>query len=296
MEERLRVLREAASRGFEVLEGGGSALDAVVEAVVVMEDSGLLNAGVGSALTFDGVAELDAGVMSGDGLLGAVAAVRRVKNPVVLARRVAELTDHVLLVGEGAERLAEALGLLVPEGVLVTPEKLRRLEELKARWRRGEDFGWLTRLRRLVEEYPGLFGTVGAAAVDRAGGVAAATSTGGYWLKMRGRVGDTPIPGAGFYAAKGVGACSATGIGEAIIRFMLCRRVCDLIALGLDAQSAADEAVRRMSEELGRGLAGVAAVDAAGRVGFAFNTEVMLVGYARRGKVEAKLLGAPQSL
>ncbi|MEM4926326.1 MAG: isoaspartyl peptidase/L-asparaginase [Thermofilaceae archaeon] len=289
VEARLRVLREAAARGFEVLKSGGSALDAVVEAVVAMEDSGLLNAGLGSALTFDGVAELDAGIMTGEGLIGAVAAVRRVKNPVLLARKVAELTDHVLLVGEGAERLAELLGLTVPEEQLVTQAKLKRLEELKARWARGEDFNWLVKLRKLVEQHPGYFGTVGAAALDGGGGVAAATSTGGYWLKLRGRVGDTPIPGAGFYALKGAGACSATGIGEAIIRFMLCRRVCDYMATGVDAQAASDRAIAEMSSGLGRGLAGVIAVDAAGRVGFAFNTEAMLVGYAREGRVEARL-------
>lgn len=290
VEPRLKVLRDAASRGFEVLESGGTALEAVVEAVVTMEDSGLLNAGLGSALTFDGSAELDAGVADGEGLVGAVAAVRRVKNPVLLARRVAELTDHVLLAGEGAERLAELLGLTVPEEQLVTPAKLRVLEELKAKWARGEDFNWLVKLRKLVEQHPDLFGTVGAAAVDRSCGVAAATSTGGYWLKLRGRVGDTPIPGAGFYAVKGVGACSATGIGEAIIRFMLCRRVCELIASGLDAQAAAEAATAEMSRALGEGLAGVIAVDASGRVGYAFNTEAMLVGFARGDEVRAQLL------
>lgn len=289
LERRLDALKAAAERGYSVMERGGSALDAVVEAVVEMEDSGLFNAGLGSALTFDGVAELDAGVMDGEtGLVGAVAAVRRVKNPVLLARRVAELTDHVLLVGEGAERLAQALGLTVPEELLVTPEKLKRLEELRARWASGEDYQWLSKLKRLVEEHPGLFGTVGAAAVDAQGRVAAATSTGGYWLKLRGRVGDTPIPGAGFYALRGVGACSATGIGEYIIKFMLCRVVCELMAEGLPAQRAAEEAIARMSAELGEGLAGVVAVDASGGFGCAFNTEGILVAYKDGSMREAR--------
>ncbi len=284
MEERLRYLERAAEEGYEVMAEGGSALDAVERVVVVMEDSGCFNAGLGSCLTFDGAVEMDAGIMDGEtGDVGAVAAVRRVKNPVVLARKVMELTDHVLLVGEGAERLAEALGMTVPEDRLVTPEKLRRLEELKSAWRRGEEFNWLTKLRRLVSEVPQLFGTVGAAAVDGEGRVAAASSTGGYWLKLRGRVGDTPIPGAGFYAVRGVGAASATGVGEAIIKFMLCRVVCDFMARGLNAQNAAEEAIKRMGEELGRGLAGVIAVDAEGGVGYSFNTEAMLVGYMRRG-------------
>lgn len=287
---RLEVLRGAADKGYEIMARGGSALDAVVEAVVLLEDSGLFNAGLGSALTFDGVAELDAGVMDGEGLIGAVAAVRRVKNPVVLARRVAELTDHVLLVGEGAERLARILGLDVPEEVLVTREKLERLRELKARWARGEDYAWLAKLRKLAEEHPGYFGTVGAAAVDREGRVAAATSTGGYWLKLRGRVGDTPIPGAGFYALKGVGACSATGIGEYIIRFSLCRSVCELMAKGLPAEQAAREAISRMSAELGEGLAGVVAVDVNGGVGYAFNTEAMTVAYRAAGMERAAAL------
>mgnify|MGYP000490910105 FL=1 len=293
VERRLEVLKEAAEKGYAVMVSGGTALDAVVEAVVLLEDSGLLNAGLGSALTFDGAAELDAGVMNGDGLVGAVAAVRRVKNPVVLARRVAELTDHILLVGEGAEKLAKVLGLEVPEEALVTREKLERLKELKARWARGEDYSWLAKLRKLAEEHPGYFGTVGAAAVDREGRVAAATSTGGYWLKLRGRVGDTPIPGAGFYALKGVGACSATGIGEYIIRFSLCRAVCELMSKGLSAEQAAREAILRMSAELGEGLAGVVAVDASGSVGYAFNTEAMTVAY-RTGGMENAVALAPR--
>lgn len=290
VERRLEVLKEAAEKGYAVMVHGGTALDAVVEAVVLLEDSGLLNAGLGSALTFDGVAELDAGVMDSEGLIGAVAAVKRVKNPVVLARRVAELTDHILMVGEGAERLAKVLGLDVPEEVLVTREKLERLKELKARWARSEDYVWLTKLRKLVEEHPGCFGTVGAAAVDAEGRVAAATSTGGYWLKLRGRVGDTPIPGAGFYALKGVGASSATGIGEYIIRFSLCKAVCELMAKGLHAEQASREAISRMSAELGEGLAGVVAVDANGNVGYAFNTEAMTVAYRTGGMENAVAL------
>jgi len=290
VERRIEVLREAAERGYAVMVRGGTALDAVVEAVALLEDTGMFNAGLGSALTLDGVAELDAGVMDGDWLMGAVAAVRRVKNPVVLARRVAELTDHVILVGEGAEKLAKVLGLEVPEEVLVTREKLEKLRELKARWARGEDYSWLAKLRKLAEEHPGYFGTVGAAAVDAEGRVAAATSTGGYWLKLRGRVGDTPIPGAGFYALKGVGASSATGIGEYIIRFSLCRVVCELMAEGLPAERAAREAISRMSAELGEGLAGVVAVDANGNVGYAFNTEAMTVAYRTSGMGNAVAL------
>ncbi|MCS7104252.1 MAG: isoaspartyl peptidase/L-asparaginase [Thermofilaceae archaeon] len=291
VDERLEVLQQAVSRGYKLLCDGASALDAVVEAVVVMEDSGLLNAGLGCALTFDGEAELDAGVMdSGSGVIGAVAAVRRVKNPILLARKVAELTDHLLLVGEGAEKFAEVLGLTVSKECLITSEKLARLEELKKRWMKGEDFTWLVKLRTLTVEYPDLFGTVGAAAVDKKGNTAAATSTGGYWLKLRGRVGDTPIPGAGFDALKGVGACSATGVGEAIIRYILCRKVCELMAKGFDARASTEEAIRRMSVEIGEGTAGVVAVDACGNIGYAFNTEAMLVGYVKDGDVKATLL------
>lgn len=285
---RLKFLREAAERGFDILTGGGSALDAVIEAVVVLEDSGVFNAGLGSCLTFDGNVEMDAGVMSCEGEIGAVAAVRRVKNPILLARKVMELTDHVLIVGEGAERLASALGLAVSEELLVTPEKLRRLEELKAKWLKGEDFTWLRKLRALLQEYS--LGTVGAAAVDADGCVAAATSTGGYWLKLRGRVGDSPIPGAGFYALKNVGACSATGIGEAIVRSMLCLNVCEYMKAGLSAEEAASRAIEHMSATLGQGLAGVIAVSADGDVGYAFNTEAMLVGFKYKGLREAEAL------
>lgn len=287
---RLKFLREAADRGFEILTGRGSALDAVIEAVAVLEDSGVFNAGLGSCLTVDGSVEMDAGVMDCEGKIGAVAAVRRVKNPVLLARKVMELTDHVLIVGEGAERLASALGLAVSEELLITPEKLRRLEEFKAKWLKGEDFTWLRKLRALLQEYS--LGTVGAAAVDANGCVAAATSTGGYWLKLRGRVGDSPIPGAGFYALKNVGACSATGIGEAIIRSMLCLNVCEYMKAGLSAEEAASRAIEHMSATLGQGLAGVIAVSADGDVGYAFNTEAMLVGFKYKGLREAEALFA----
>ncbi|MEM1508553.1 MAG: isoaspartyl peptidase/L-asparaginase [Thermofilaceae archaeon] len=287
---RLKFLREATTRGFEILTSGGSALNAVVEAVVVLEDSGVFNAGLGSCLTFDGSVEMDAGVMDCEGNIGAVAAVRRVKNPVLLAKKVMELTDHILMVSEGAERLASTLGLTIPEELIITSEKLRRLEELKARWLKGEDFTWLQKLRILSQEYSVFFETVGAAAVDTDGHVAAATSTGGYWLKLKGRVGDSPIPGAGFYALKSVGACSATGIGEAIIKSMLCLNVCEYMRTGLNAKEATLRAIEYMSTTLGQGLAGVIAVDTNGCIGYEFNTEAMLVGFKYKSMQEAEAL------
>jgi len=284
---RLEYLRLAAEEGYRILERGGSALDAVERAVIVMEDSGVFNAGLGSCLTFDGVVEMDAGIMDGATMsIGAVAAVKTVRNPVRLARKVMELTDHVLLAGEGAERLAEKLGLSIDEGRLVTPDKLRRLEEYKEKWRAGEEFRWLNRLRGVAS----YFGTVGAASIDRDGNVAAATSTGGYWLKLRGRIGDTPIPGAGFYADNSGGACSATGIGEVIIKSMLCYRAFELMRTGVSAMTAAKAAIEAVTSRLGEGTAGIITVDRRGGIGYAFNTQSMWIGYFTEGMDEASAL------
>ena len=293
--KRVRFLKTAVKRGYEILERGGSALEAVEAAVIVLEDSGYFNAGLGSCLTFDGVVEMDAGIMDGKtGAIGAVAAVRCVKNPIVLARKVMELTDHILVVGEGADRLAEAFGMKVNQSLLVTPEKIRKLRDFRRAWQRGEAYNWLVKLRSLYESFPQLFGTVGAVALDLQGNVAAASSTGGYWLKLRGRVGDTPIPGAGFYADNKAGACSATGVGEAIIRTMLCYTACNFMEHGMRAQEAANAAISHLSRELGEGLAGIVTVDRYGNVGYSFNTEIMFVGYmtSELDKAEAYYLSS----
>jgi len=202
----LKALREAVEAGLTAAERG-DAVDAVVAAVEHMEKSGVFNAGYGAVYAVDGRAYLDAGVMDGrSGRAGAVAAVEAVKSAVRLARFVMEHTDHVIVAGEGARLLAAKAGLLDTYHKFFSEEKNRRFREVLEEARRGN---W--RYKKVVE----LAGdTVGAVALDRDGNLAAATSTGGVWLKWPGRVGDSPIPGAGYYAENGVGAFSATGIGE----------------------------------------------------------------------------------
>ena len=265
----LEVVAEAAHRGFTAAERG-DALDAVVEAVRYMEDSGVLNAGMGSVLNLAGYVEMDAGVMDGARLRGAgVAAVRSVRNPVVLARVVLEHTDHVLMVGEGAERIAEFFAL---EKRGETPRRvLERYRELLKNLDRVPHW---SRVREFARLY-GVADTVGAVAMDRRGNLAAATSTGGVWLKLPGRVGDSPILGAGYYAENGAAAASATGLGEYIVVYQLCRRVVDLVKSGASAPEAAEEAMEGFTRMFGGGTAGVIVVDHHGYVAAAFNTEAM---------------------
>jgi beta-aspartyl-peptidase (threonine type) len=265
---RRRAMLDAAGRGRDILEAGGSALDAVCAAVVLMENNPLFNAGQGSALNADGEVEMDASLMAvpfkapatTDGAAatvicaGAVAAVRRVRNPVLLARAVMEQTSHVLIIGAAAEKLA-----LRADIALCRPEELIT-ERARARWRRY--------LRQAVLEH----GTVGAVALDTSGQFAAATSTGGITGKMAGRVGDSAIIGAGTFADRG-GAASATGFGESIMKTTLCREVVRMLARVTPAR-AASVAIKNM-EQLAGGEAGVIVVDSRGRIGYAHNAEAM---------------------
>lgn len=247
----LAGVRAAAAAARRVLDGGGSALDAVCAAVVVLEDDPLFNAGTGSVLNRDGAAEMDASVMIGAGLrCGGVAAIARVQNPVLVARRVMEATPHVLLAGEGATAFARAHGFADYDPV--TRESLRR-----------------HRLRVAIASP----GTVGAVAIDAAGRLAAATSTGGVSLKLPGRVGDSPIPGAGNYATP-CAAASATGNGELMMRTLAAKSVCDLVAAGRTAQGAAALAIRALPAGAGES-GGMIALDARGRVGVAMRGGVM---------------------
>lgn len=250
----------AVRAGHAVLRQGGSALDAVEAAVSVLEDDPQFNAGTGACLTLEGEVELDASVMEGTELrAGAVTLVRGVRNPVRLARRVMERTAHVFLAAEGAMRLAREEGLeLRSPAELITPRALERWRTAKAK-----------------NEGPQVTsgGTVGAVALDTHGHVAAATSTGGMNLKLPGRVGDSPLIGAGTYADDGGGAASATGHGEAIIRVVMTRVVVDRLRAGAGAQQAADEGIRELERVRGEG--GVITVDRSGKVGFSFNTQRM---------------------
>ncbi len=256
----------ALDAGYAVLEGGGSSLDAVATAVRILEDDPLFNAGHGAALSRDGAAELDAAIMDGRQLrAGAVASVRHVKNPVELARRVMEKSRHVLLVGAGAEEFAlEEKFQLVPNLYFRTAERVAQLE--------AEQRG--TRVSDLV---PSTNGTVGAVARDSAGNLAAATSTGGMTNKRPGRVGDSPIIGAGTYAKNGVCAVSATGHGEYFIRAVAAHHVCTAVEYrGLSLEQAVREVLQLLSGLGGDG--GLIAVDADGVPVMQFSTDGMFRG------------------
>ena len=258
-------LARARDGGFAILDRGGTSLDAVTSAVRTLEDDPLFNAGRGAALTRDGWAELDAAVMTGARQkAGAVAAVRHVKNPVDLARRVMEKSRHVLLVGEGAEEFAlEENFTLVPNVQLRTEERQRQLAH--------EQHG--TNVSDLMPDMSQ--GTVGAVALDANGDLAAATSTGGMTNKRQGRVGDSPIIGAGTYAKNGVCAVSATGHGEYFIRAVAAYHICCAVEYrGLSLAAAAHEAIHTNIRALG-GSGGIIAVDAQGNIVMEFSTAGM---------------------
>jgi len=251
-------VRRAVEAGWRVLAAGGGALDAVVAAVALLEDDPAFNAGLGSVLTSDGEIEMDASVMAGDTLAaGAVGAVRGVRNPVQLARAVLEEGREVLLVGASARALAAARGLVVCE-----PEALVT-EEARQRWQ---------------AQQPGPGETVGAVARDARGHVAAATSTGGVAGKRSGRIGDSALIGAGTYADDRLGAGSATGPGEAIIRLCLVRSALELLGRGLHPSFAAGHALAELRQWTGA-LAGLILVDPAGRIGAMWTTESMATAW-----------------
>ncbi len=259
-------LNDALDAGSNVLAAGGQALDAVEAAVRVLEDNPNFNAGKGAVLTREGVAELDAAIMDGrDRRAGAVAQVRRVKNPIRAARLAMDTTQHVMFSGPGADALAEAGKLeMVEPDYFITP---RRLEQLKRN---------MARLERTPEDR---FGTVGAVAMDKGGNLAAATSTGGMSAKMPGRVGDAPIIGAGTYADNRSCAVSATGHGEYFIRVGVARMICVRAEYkGMDAQAAADETLGEVAALGGDG--GVIVISNTGEAAFSMNTEGMFRGHA----------------
>jgi beta-aspartyl-peptidase (threonine type) len=248
------ALERALAAGHAVLAAGGSSLDAACASVVELEDSPLFNAGRGAVYNADGKHELDAGVMDGATLAaGAVAAASRIRNPVLAARAVMEKSRHVLLVGRGAERFAAGQGLkMEAAGYFAT--RARRLA-----------------LERNAERH---HGTVGAVARDIAGNLAAATSTGGYTGKLPGRVGDSPLIGAGTYAENGACAVSGTGLGEAFIRAVLAYDVAARMRYGGESLAGAARHALATVAALG-GDGGLIAVDRRGRIVMPFNSEGM---------------------
>jgi len=260
-------VREALDRGWKVLSGGGTAIDAVEQAIRAMESDGTFDAGRGSHLNADGFVELDASIMEGQSYrCGAVAAVRKVMHPITLARKIMEETEHILLVGEGAERFAANNGVPLCDGAeLVTDRE-------KARWEsvRGKA-GF--RSKHAFSDTPG--DTVGAVAFDRAGNICVGTSTGGTLNKFPGRVGDSPLIGCGSYAENSVGGVSTTGWGEGMIKIVLAKTIIDQMSgNGGDPQKAAEYGIDVLRRKV-NGSGGVIVLNHEGRPGVAFNTPRM---------------------
>ncbi len=261
-------LNRALEAGSAVLENGGSAMDAVSAAIMVMEDDENFNAGKGAVFTYKGVNELDASIMDGTTMgAGAVTGARYTKNPILLARAVMEKSPHVMLSREGADEFSREQGLeQVSPDYFATPERWRQLEELKAK-----KLGWY--------DVDLKYGTVGAVAVDSDGNVAAGTSTGGLTGKRWGRIGDSPVIGAGNYADNRACAISATGAGEFFIRLGVAHEICARMRmLNEDAKTAADHVIKELGLLGGTGGVIVAAPD--GTATFSFNTPGMYRGRA----------------
>jgi beta-aspartyl-peptidase (threonine type) len=276
------AMSEALSAGHRILSDGGSSLDAVQATIVVLEDSPLFNAGKGAVFTHEGTNELDASIMDGASQrAGAVAGVKRIKNPILLARLVMEKSPHVMLTGNGAEAFAAEQGGIE----FVNPKYFhtdrawdalqRALEEEHQKTKTGAS------ARPVMErDGPGsYFGTVGAVALDRRGTLAAGTSTGGMTNKRFGRVGDSPIVGAGTYASNESCGISSTGHGEFFIRYTVAHDICARVAYkGMSVQAAADEVVQQVLKKAG-GEGGVVGLDRAGNVAMSFNSTGMGRGY-----------------
>lgn len=276
-------LEEAVVAGYKALQSGKSSLDAVEVAVRILEDSPLFNAGKGAVFTNDGKNELDASIMDGKTLgAGSVAGLRRVKNPITLARAVMEKSEHVMMIGDGAERFAaeQKIELVDPKYFWTQHrwDALQRiLKEEKEKSEKGEKGKSLN--ANAAELPSNKFGTVGAVALDKDGNLAAGTSTGGMTNKKYGRVGDAPIIGAGTYANNATCAVSATGWGEYFIRLGVARDICAIMEYqATTVQAAADAVIKRKLQKLG-GDGGVIALDKYGNIGISFNSEGMYRAY-----------------
>lgn len=286
--EKERAYREgldnALQAGYNVLSKGGSAVDAVEATITVLEDNPLFNAGKGAVFTHEGRNELDAAIMDGKTLkAGAVAGVTTIKNPITAARAVMEKSPHVMMAGKGAEQFAKSQGCAIVESsYFFTEERWHAL--LKARAEDSLKEAGRDSLKgkgslRQQENKDDKYGTVGCVALDMAGNLAAGTSTGGMTDKKFGRIGDSPIIGAGTYANNATCAISCTGYGEYFIRLVLAKSVSDRMELAHESLTqAADDLIMKQLPELG-GDGGLIAVDKEGNIALPFNTAGMYRGF-----------------
>jgi len=267
----LQKLSESLSAGYEVLRSGGSALDAVVVSIAVLEDSGLFNAGAGGNIQLDGVRRLDASLMEGRYLkAGSVAGLEGIRNPITVSRKIMDL-PHVMLTNTGARKIADALHL---ERL---PEPDKRSQERLERIRKEE--------KAVVEIYDEYFSTVGAVALDGKGDLASGASTGGITAMLPGRVGDTPIIGAGTYAENLLGAVSCSGRGESIMRLSLAKEIC-MTMKEMVPSLAAQVSLKRLLTIGGKG--GVIVLNNKGQFTISHTTTYMVSGYAKKGGITVK--------
>ncbi|RLV59217.1 isoaspartyl peptidase/L-asparaginase [Parashewanella curva] len=282
-------LKQATDMGYNILAKGGSSIEAISAAVNVLEDSPLFNAGIGAVYTYDGAHELDASIMDGKTLnAGAVTGVKHIQNPINLARLVMTHSVHVMLSGEGAEEFALQQGMpLVANSTFDTERRYQsllkakqKLHDIKAKSKSGADY----QANYVNWDNSYKMGTVGAVAVDKQGNIAAATSTGGMTAKRYGRIGDSPIIGAGTWADNDSCAVSATGHGEYFIRFNVASDICARVKYqGKDIQKASDEVIFGEMKQAG-GTGGVIVVDAKGNVAMSFNTQGMYRAFRKQGQ------------
>jgi beta-aspartyl-peptidase (threonine type) len=262
-------VRLAAEAGWAVLAAGGAACDAVEAAIVVMENDETFDAGRGSFLNADGQVELDAGFMDGGRMLvGAVAAVQFIRNPIRLARVVMERSEHVLLVGQGAQRFAQKMGFPTCDLTdLAVPREFERWQKLL-----------YDRTYSARKSFTHATDTVGCVALDQAGHLAAGTSTGGTPNKLPGRVGDVPMVGCGFYADDELGGASTTGWGEAIAKVLLARLALHCLQDAGEPMAAAQAAIQMLADKV-NGLGGVILLSPEGQPGWFYNTPHMAYAY-----------------
>lgn len=267
----LKKLSESLSSGYKMLSNGGTALDAVIESIMVLEESGIFNAGSGGNLQLDGVRRLDASLMEGRYLrAGSVIGLEGIRNPIKVAKFIMDL-PHVMLTNKGAKRIADAKKLApLPE---LDKESLENLEKIKKKE------------KALFEIYKQYFSTVGAVAFDKYGDLAAGASTGGIPAMLPGRVGDTPIIGSGIYAENSLGAVSCTGTGEDIIRLSLAKEIC-MNLKSMPPHRASVLSLKRLSKIGGR--AGIILINNKGQFTIMHTTEYMASGYANKRGITVK--------
>src|SRR5919198_1483037 len=282
-----KTIKQAARTGFASLKYDSmnrntSALDAVEKAVTIMEDSNLFDAGIlGSYLTTDAEVEMDASIMNGKDLsAGCVGMVQNIQNPIKLARLVMERTDHVMLVSDSVIQLAKLFDIEIKH-TNPTDENLKKYNTyikdnynkrlIRKEWPKNHKLFYSSLTGFSYEHY----GTVGAVAIDKAGNMASAVSTGGRWFKMHGRIGDSAIIGSGIYADNESGAACATGVGELIMRLCLAKTVCDYINEEQDAMTSSKRAIELLTKKFGKNTGGIIAVDKYGQFGMDNNTQSM---------------------